>query len=169
MKKVITLLCALLIITSLLAGCKNTTPSATQDSASQVTPPRNSIQSETPSAEPTSDEVVLTTDPFPASWIGVWTCTKSDGIAVKEGSTVEFFDYDNNKITVTDETGHKTNFRIYYKADTGSFQFHFYFKDKFIEGQYYANFQVVKETDAQLILSQVTYGSEIVLEKTSSG
>jgi len=111
----------------------------------------------------TENRVVLESDPFPDFWIGEWVCTKSEQeVMIKEWEMAEFLDY-KNKMSVTEADGYTDDWWIYYDADTNLFLL--YNKDEFVEDEYFYDFEVVKQTETQIILNRIGFGSEVVLEK----
>jgi len=176
MKKFISGLYVLLTIALIFSGCAKpgpiaTTGQPTPTSAASTPPASPTTTGITDTGEPSNspenspdDKMVLTSDPFPDSWIGTWVCTKSEHIIIEEGETVEFFDY-KNKLAVTDANGFVNNWWIYYEADTNLFLF--YKQDTFVEDEYWYDFEVVKQTDNEIILNRIGFGSEIVLERVT--
>ena len=153
MKKLLTIALTLLLTLS-LAACggdsdpdDNTTPEPTPE-----------VQTET------TDKTILESDPFPDSWIGEWVCTESGHGSFQVGEMVEFHDY-KNKITITDLNGNTKSKWVYYSVETE--QFLYYNQDEFVEDEYFWGFEVVKQTDTQVILNRLNSGSEVIFEKAN--
>jgi len=164
MKKVIALFVTVTVL--LLSGCGGSSAEVEESPTPVVEQTEEVAVVDEELVEIPEDETVESdgreSEPFPSEWIGTWISTISENMPIEEGEIIEFFDYD-NKMSVTGEDGVADNWWIYYEPSSNLFQM--YLQEDFVEGEHIYEFDIVKQSENQIVFNDPIMGYELVFEK----
>jgi hypothetical protein len=166
MKKVIVLIVTMTVL--LVSGCGGSPASDVEESSAPVVketeePASADVAQVEVSSDAAENETVKSPDdgresePFPTEWIGTWICATSENMPVEEGAIIEFFEND-NKMTVDDDT-----WWVYYEPSFKLFQM--YLQEDFVEGAHIYEFDIVKQSESQIVFNDPIMGYELIFEK----
>ena len=156
MKKIIGALLTIIICCGCLTGCTLEQPTKTVK--------QNSNQ--TRITESTEIIEVLKSDPLPASWKGLWTCTYSEANYFKKDETIQVKDFD-NAVLYTNLGGSKPfvdNRWFCFNKTTNTIDI---FNEEVFDKRYIRDtFVVKKESATELVMTRKSTGQEVRFNKT---